>query len=341
MDKQERMNTLLDLIDEEYLTKEFYIRYFEEIYKDERKKSLTRTAMEAFDTLSEAFDVILNDENYKVIYHRCKELKEILENVILEYFEEREDHALNEVFTPAEIKEINEDKEFFSAFDEYKQDIFKDLFHKEPKKIYDVAKKYLLDDEKHMSLSEEDIIMEMVKVFDDEYVIGQLAEKFTHIIDNHTKYILEVDEENDEDLTGQADSILMPIGQFDINDYFDIYPFLYEYTGERISLLGDEEGNGEISYWGTYEEYFQNILRDMILGNLGRVFEELNNNRHSDYTILMDRLRIETKDYLNVQKILKESQVLYYELNEFEEGIWTKFAESSAEDLYRKGKKGS
>lgn len=337
MHSQDQVNDILDLVNEDELVREYTLKYHEIMDKSQRDQTLLKTAMEAFDTLREAFDTLLSKDDYKIIAHDVLGLKEDLLGMVQDCFENAEEQAVQTL--------EGTDPEAFKALDEYKADMLEDLLLKNPKELYELGVTLISQDDSYLTLSEEDVILELGKQFDREYVIGQLAQKFAHIIDNHTKYVLEVDEEEAE-LEGvqeinQSDSILVSIGQYDIEDYFDIYPFLYEYTGERISYIGNDEESGEISYWGTYEEYFQNILRDMVLTNLARVLEKLNQTRHSEYTMLMEYLKVPSKEFNDTQKILNQSPVLYRELYEFEENIWSKFVESEAATLYNLGKKGS
>lgn len=340
MNKQAIIEGLCDQIDEKELMNQFKIRYYEELHKEERHETLVKKAFDAFDTLQEAIDKILSNEDFKIIKHRVEEIKFNLEDIIISRFNQLEELFMNAQSEKIDLSEIEKDEHFFDEYDAYKEDMRSALFNLNPKKMYEEGKNLLGTGEKSTILTEQELMYNMVKSTDISHVLGILGKEFGKIIDEGKKYELVIDEE----IGGyeHGDGVLMDRGKFDLDEYLDIYPFMYEYTGRRVSHLAMEGEQGEdFSYWATYEEHFRNLLTTIIMDRFEQVLIEFNSSKQSEYDSLMKQLYISPKDVYDVQKILKQSPFLYDELNEFQEEIWFKFTSSNAREIYDNTKKGS
>lgn len=335
MTREEKINLLLDFINEDEMIREYTLKYHDMTLNSHQQEGLLKTAMEAFESFEEAFERLLNNDDFKMIVHDVVELRDELLSIIDEHFDNAEERAVKE--------EIAMDPSLFSALDDYKKDIIQDLMHRRPKDLFELGETYIQQEHFDLPLSEDDLMSLFYEELDQKYIMKELAEKFAHIIDNHTKYVLEIDEE-DEVLEGvqevnQGDYLLTAVGNYNIDDYFDVYPFLFEYTGERISYVGADDE--EISYWDTYESYFQEKLRGMLIGSFKKVIDDLNQNRHSDYTALMDVMKLSPKEYGDTAKVLNQSAFIYEKFADLEENIFSKFVSAEANEMYKLGKKGS
>lgn len=340
MDKQELMEKLMDLVDEKEIESQFKMRYFEEIHKEERHETLVKKALEVFDTLEAAFERIIGDEEFKIINFRVEEIRDILIEVVNGKFDHLEESFMAAVAEKMDIEPLREDPGFFEPYDEYKKDLLSVYMKQSPHKLYEEGKGLLSQDQKASIMTEQEIALELIKSTDVEHIKKRLAEEFVKMIDEGQQYELVIDEEVGGYEAG--DGILMDKGKFDLEEYLDVYPFMAEYTGRRVSHVALEDGEGEdFSYWTTYEEHFRKLLDMMIMDKFQTVLEEFNNSRYSEYSILMQQLHIEGKQHLDAQEILKRSPLIYNELNEFQEQIWFNFVSSPSQEIYSLGKEGS
>lgn len=340
MKKEDIIEKLLDQIDEKELLGQFKLCYFEEVHKEERHETLVKKALDSFKSLEEAFGVILTKEDFKIIAHRVDEIKVSLEDVVDSKFNQLEELFMNALSQAMDISEFQQDEHFFDEYDDYKEDVKKAFFKLSPADLFKDGKELLSKDSKSTLLIEQEIMYSMVKATNVSHILSILGKEFGKIINEGKKYELVIDEE----VGGyeHGDGILMDKGSFDLSEYLDVYPFMYEYTGRRVSHLAMEDAEGEdFSYWSTYEEHFRNLLTRIVIDKFEEVLRDFNSNRHSEYDMLMKQLYVSPKEFNDVQKILKQSPFMYDELNEFQEEIWFKFTSSNAQEIYDNIEEGS
>ena len=294
------------------------------------------------------------------------DMKNTLGMALEDYFEAVEDHVIQRIqqeFTHPILEDLRKRgivlaqpylheeqiEEFypgaFEAYDRLKQRFIEKVFTLSPQKAYKQGEAALARyrNDKGILFDERDFILAYQKGFSREQLWDILAVKFYQAIHYGRRYRLEqledefgVLEDGEEDQVAERDDgVLIPDGDFAIDQFEYVCDLCTEYTGRRV--LAAENELGDEAYWTTYQEDFQELIALYSMNHLNQVIQELERDRVEEYESFGKIFGMNAEQRKDPEAILQRCDKINYYLLELNENLWTEFTESRAMQLYQKG----
>lgn len=303
---------------------QFAARFYELLYRLERKEISLLPVMEKYNSIHDFFQYIKGISSNPD--EEILQVQSELEEVIYDRFYHAEDEMLHEVQEEPKF-------EVYKKFDAYRDETLQFFMDQNPKVLYEEGRgewkeQYI---EKGLPLTEEEFMTEYISTFPKKELKKQLAYLFYNSIENHKKYAFEE--------TSSLESILVEQGRLSLEDYNLVFEFLPEYTGERIFRVMSKEEIGEKEAdWGTYESYFLNILHKGIADHLVATLKKLYQEKSDHFYQFAKHYGIEEEEFFNPETIRMHCGQIHYELTVFEDKLWVWFIESEADKIWEEGK---
>ncbi len=234
--------------------------------------------------------------------------------------------------------------EAFEAYDRLKQRFIEKVFTLSPQKAYKQGEAALARyrDDKGILFDERDFILAYQKDFSKEQLWDALAVAFYQAIHYGRRYRLEQPDEfemledgEETPLAEQDDGVLIPEGDFAIDQFEYVCDLCTEYTGRRV--LAAENELGDEAYWTTYQEDFQELMGLYLMNHLNQVIQELERERAEEYASFGKIFGMRAEQRRDPEEILQRCDKINYYLLELNENLWTEFTESRAMQFYQRG----